>query len=209
LHDRVQQAAYAQIADPQKQPVHLRVGRLLLAQWDRDRAPGQVFDVVRHRNFASALLIDDVERLALARRNLLTGRRAKALIAHAAALTYFATGLERLTEAHWDADYALLFALHLERAECEYLSGHFVEAERSFDRLLYRARSALDKAKIYALKILQYEHMSRYTEAVRTGREGVALSASLSLSSQKSSRQPWKQISQPSRASRGNARLRR
>src|SRR5262249_3515558 len=53
LHDRVQQAAYAQIADAHKQPVHLQVGRLLRAQWDRTSAPEQVFDIVRHLNFAS------------------------------------------------------------------------------------------------------------------------------------------------------------
>ena len=57
----------------------------------------------------------------------------------------------------------------------EYLSGHFVEAEEAFDCLLRRARTRLDAAKIYALKALQYEHMSRYTEAIRTGREGLAL----------------------------------
>jgi len=174
-HDRVQQAAYAQIGDTHKQPVHLQVGRLLLAQWDRAEAPEQVFDIVRHLNFASILLTDDMERLALARLNLCAGHRAKSSSAYEAALTYFETGIDLLTEAHWDADYALLFALHLESAECEYLSGHFVQAERAFDWLLEKAQTPLDKAKIYALKVLQYEHMSRYTDAIRTAREGMAL----------------------------------
>src|SRR5262249_15863301 len=84
-------------------------------------------------------------------------------------------GIDLLTEAHWEVDYELLFALHLEAAECEYLSGHFGQAERAFDRLLHRARTRVDKAKIYSLKVLQYEHMPRYTDAIRTGREGIAL----------------------------------
>src|SRR5215510_5008972 len=88
---------------------------------------------------------------------------------------YFQAGCDLLAEGHWDVDYDLAFALHLEVAECEYLSGHFVQAERAFDRLLQRARTRVDKAKIYSLKVLQYEHMSRYTEAIRTGREGLAL----------------------------------
>jgi predicted ATPase len=175
LHDRVQQAAYAQIADAHKQPVHLRVGRLLLAQWNHTGAPEQVFDIVRHLNFANTLITDDAERLALARLNLTAGQRAKASTAYQAALSYFKVGSGLLTGAQWDVDYALLFALHLEAAECEYLGGHFVEAERAFDWLLDRARTRLDKAKIYSLKVLQYEHMSRYTEAIRTGREGMAL----------------------------------
>ena len=175
LHDRVQQAAYAQIADAHKPPVHLQVGRLLRAQWDRARAPEQVFDIVRHLNFASALITHDAERLALAQLNLTAGQRAKSSTAYQAALMYFKAGIALLTEAQWDVDYALLFALHLEAAECEYLSGHFIEAERAFDRLLHRARTRLDKAKIYSLKVLQYEHMSRYSDAMRTGREGIAL----------------------------------
>ena len=59
LHDRVQQAAYGLIADAHKSPVHLQVGRLLLAQWDRAGAPEQVFDIVHHLNCASELIIDE------------------------------------------------------------------------------------------------------------------------------------------------------
>jgi RNA polymerase sigma-70 factor (ECF subfamily) len=77
-----------------------------------------------------------------------------------------------------------LFALHQEAAECDYLGGHFVEAEGAFDWLLGRARTRLDKAKIYALKVLQYEHMSRYAETIRTGREGLTSLDSASLTCQ-------------------------
>ncbi len=175
LHDRVQQAAYAQIGDEEKHPVHLQVGRLLLAQWDQARAPEQVFDIVRHLNFASSLITDDTERLTLAQLNLAAGQRAKSSTAYQAALMYFRGGIDLLSDQPWDADDALAFALHLEAAECEYLSGHFVEAEHAFDQLLGRAQTRLDKAKVYSLKILYYEHMSRYADAIRAGREGVAL----------------------------------
>src|SRR5262249_29910959 len=151
---RVQQAAYAQIADTHKQPVHLQVGRLLRAQWDQVRAPEQVFDIVRHLNFASPLIPHDAERLDLAQLNLTAGQKAKSSTAYQAALMYFKAGIDLLTEAHWDMDYALLFALHLEAAECEYLSGHFSEAENAFDQLLDKARTRVDKARIYSLKIL-------------------------------------------------------
>jgi predicted ATPase len=137
-------------------------------------APEQVFVIVRHLNFASGLITDGTERLALAQLNLTAGQRAKSSTAYQAALMYFQAGISLLTEAHWDSDYELSFALHQEAAECDYLSGHFVEAEDDFDRLLSRARTRLDTAKIYALKVLQYEHMSRYTDAIRTGREGLA-----------------------------------
>ena len=67
-----------------------------------------------------------------------------------------------------------MFALHQEAAECDYLGGHFVEPKAPLTAAR-RARTRLDKAKIYALKVLQYEHMSRYAETIRTGREGLTL----------------------------------
>jgi transcriptional regulator with GAF, ATPase, and Fis domain len=41
--------------------------------------------------------------------------------------------------------------------------------------LLAQARTRLDKATIFSLKILQYERMSRYADAIRTARDGLAL----------------------------------
>src|SRR5262249_27531437 len=175
LHDRVQQAAYAQIADEDKQSVHLQVGRLLLVQWDRAGAPEHVFDIVRHLNVASPRMTDEADRLALAQLNLMAGQRAKSSTAYAAALGYVQTGIALLSNVPWDVYYPLLFALHCEAAQCEYLCGDFDQAERAFNWLLAQARTRLDKAIIFSLKILQYEHTSRYTDAIRTGRHGLAL----------------------------------
>jgi AAA ATPase domain/Protein kinase domain len=149
------------------------------------------------------------ERLALAQLNLTAGRRAKSSTAYQAALTYFQVGIGLLTEAHWDCDYGLLFALHQEAAECDYLGGHFVEAEGALDWLLGRARTRLDKAKIYALKVLQYEHMSRYPEAIRTGREGLALFGLCFPDLPEEKQALWTPSSQLSRAFRGRVPLMR
>ncbi|HSB71082.1 MAG TPA: sigma 54-interacting transcriptional regulator [Candidatus Methylomirabilis sp.] len=175
LHDRVQQAAYALIPDDRKQLVHLTVGRLLRERWDPATAEGRLFDVVHHLNLGSGLVTEEGERLALARLNLQAGRKAKSSTAFQAALGYFATGIGLLTADHWGSEYAVMFSLHLEAAECLYLCGRFDEAEGAFDALLPKARTRLDRARIHSLKILQYEHTSRYADAIRTGREGLAL----------------------------------
>ena len=47
LHDRVQQAAYAQIPDDRRQLVHLTVGRLLLERQQRGGGEERLFDIVR------------------------------------------------------------------------------------------------------------------------------------------------------------------
>lgn len=175
LHDRVQQAAYTLVPDQQKPLVHLTVGRLLLNRWDTATAEEKVFDLVHHLNLGSGLITDKAERLALIRLNLAAGRRAKASTAYQPALGYFKAGLRLVDEERWRSDYELTFALHLEAAECKYLCGLFDEANRDFDLLLKRARSRLDKAQVFMLKMLECENLSRYAAAVGCGLEGLAL----------------------------------
>ncbi len=175
LHDRVQQAAYVRLPIERRQELHLAVGRLLQQRWQRGTAEERVFDVVGHLNLGRDLMTDAAERLALARLNLTAGVRAKSSTAYEAALGYFTAGLELLPESHWSSDYALMFELHREAAECAYLCGDFDDAERRFENLLARAATALDKAQVYDLRVVQYENMSRFAEAARIGLEGVAL----------------------------------
>jgi Nif-specific regulatory protein len=174
LHDRVQQAAYALIPPERKQIVHLTVGRLLRERADLEHAE-ELFDVVHHLNLGSGLISEETERLALARLNLIAGRRAKSSTAYQAALDYFKAGAGLLTEKHWETDYDLAFALHLDLAECQYLCGDFDEVERQFDSLLERARTNLDKAAVYKLRSIQYENMARYADALAVARESLAL----------------------------------
>ncbi|HET7291745.1 MAG TPA: sigma 54-interacting transcriptional regulator [Vicinamibacteria bacterium] len=175
LHDRVQQAAYARLPEDSRRRLHLAVGRLLLERWDRARAEEKVFDIVSHLNLGCRLIEDPAERLALASLNATAGRRAKSSTAYQAALGYFRAGLELLPQTLWAADYELAFDLSREAAECEYLCGQFEEAERSFAELMGRARTALDKAQVHNIRLVQFENLSRYAEATRIGREGLAL----------------------------------
>ncbi len=175
LHDRVQQSAYALIPDERKQMVHLTVGRLLQARLDAEQADERIFDVVHHLNLGRGLIADVAERVALARLNLSAGQKAKSATAHDAALGYLTAGLELVTDELWDSDYQLAFALHLEAAECQYHCGNFAEAEQQFALLLQRAATSLDQAKVYRLRSVQYENMSRYADALATARECLGL----------------------------------
>jgi predicted ATPase/transcriptional regulator with GAF, ATPase, and Fis domain len=175
LHDRVQQAAYDLIPEAQKKPIHLDVGRLLLAEFDPDAPDDRIFTIVNHLNIGADLIDTIVERLAVARLNLAAGRKAKTSAAYRAALDYFAKGASLLDESAWSAEYELMFSLHLEAAECQYLDGAFDAAEESFRLLLLRATRALDLAQIHSLRITLYENQSRWLDAVSAGRDGLTL----------------------------------
>jgi PAS domain S-box-containing protein len=175
LHDRVQQSAYALIPAERKQMVHLAVGRLLRSGIEEGQLDERLFDLVHHLNLGRGLITDQEERTGLALLNLSAGQKAKSATAHEAALGYFTAGLEMITEEMWGSAYDLTFVLHLEAAESEYLCGNFEEAEGRFDHLLRRAATKLDQAKVYRLRSLQYENLSRYPEALATGRECLRL----------------------------------
>jgi predicted ATPase len=175
LHDRVQQAAYALIPDDQKKPVHLDVGRLLLAQHAGNVPEDRLFEIANHLNLGGGLVADAVERVSVARLNLAAGRKAKTSAAYQAAAAYLEAGIALLDDRHWLSEYALMFELHLEAAECQYLSGAFEQAERYFASLQRRAAAPRDLAQVQCRRIVLYENQSRWAEAVARGREALAL----------------------------------
>src|SRR5690606_9060082 len=124
-HDRVQQAAYSLIDDERRQELHLRIGRLMLARRELGESDEGLFDTVNHLNLGAARVCSADERTSFARLNLTAGRKAKASAAYDVAASYFEAGASLLGEAGWEQEHELTFSLHLERAGCEFLSGHF------------------------------------------------------------------------------------
>jgi histidine kinase len=175
LHDRVQQAAYALIPEAARPEMHLAVGRLLLARGEDPGRPEWLFDAVNQLNHGAALIDLPEERVQLAELNLAAGRRAKASAAFPSAYGYFNLGTGLLPADAWDAHHELTFDLHLERAEAEYLTGRFDDAERSYAILLERAASSLESAEAYLLMMHQYETTARYGDAIQAGMVGLRL----------------------------------
>jgi predicted ATPase/serine phosphatase RsbU (regulator of sigma subunit) len=176
LHDRAQQAAYGLIAEGQRAAVHLRIGRVLRGSAGRELRDDELFDVVNHLNLGAAHIADADERLELARLNLAAGRRAKVATAYEAAAGYFAAGMARLEgEAGWEGEYDLTFALHFERAECEYLVRRAETAEALFATLLARARTKLEKARIHDLHVNLLTTLGHIAQAQAVGAEALRL----------------------------------
>lgn len=153
LHDRVRQAAYSMLPEIERPAIHVRIGRRLMAELPPALLEAQVFDVVDQLNRGLALITDSAERIAIARLNLVAGKRAKASGAFAAAVRYLEAGLDLLRADAWDAHYELAFALHLEAAESTYLAGAMEEGERQLSRLIDRARTPLDASRAIEVKV--------------------------------------------------------
>ncbi|MDB5775603.1 MAG: hypothetical protein JWP38_1736 [Herbaspirillum sp.] len=166
LHDRIQQAAYSLIPEERRTEVHLRIGCVLLASMTADELAEHLFDVANQFNRGAALLVERDEKAQVAALDLRAGRKAKASTAYASACVYLAAGMALLDASHWSDQYELMFSLWLERAECEFLTGCFDQAERLIQELLRCAASKVDQAAAYHLKVQLHVVKSENPQAV-------------------------------------------
>ncbi|MGG6263691.1 trifunctional serine/threonine-protein kinase/ATP-binding protein/sensor histidine kinase [Leptolyngbya sp. AN03gr2] len=174
LHDRVQQAAYALIDDRDKQAVHLQIGKLLYANAAYNESSEQLFELVGHLNLGQALITQADEKTQLAHLNVQAAIKAKQAAAYSVAQECLINAQNNLAEAAWSEHYELMFALHREQAEIEYLLSNFEQSERLIETTLKQAKSALEKAEIYQLLIVLYTMQGKYQPAIETGRTALS-----------------------------------
>ncbi|MEG5042458.1 MULTISPECIES: serine/threonine-protein kinase PknK [unclassified Microcoleus] len=168
LHDRVQQAAYSLIPEPEKQVVRYRVGQLLLDNTAPEQREQKIFDIVNHLNFGSELIPTQPQRNELAALNLLAGKKAKVSAAYKSALDYFAAGRQLLSADSWQTQYDLTLNLYEEAAEAAYISTDFEQMEELATPVLQQAKTVLDKVKVYQARILAQLAQSQLRQAVDT-----------------------------------------
>ncbi|MEW9702721.1 AAA family ATPase [Paenibacillus sp. SI8] len=170
-HDNIQKLIYSQIDTASKQAIHIRIGRCLN---EMDAGNGEnSFDVVNHLNRGSERITDEQELLQLVKLNLDAGNRAKSSSAYDVALGYFGKGVELLSAEDWDKQFDLVFELHAQKAECEYLCGNYQDSERDIHFLLGRARSPVQRSRVQMIRIMQYINQGKYLESTALGLESL------------------------------------
>jgi PAS domain S-box-containing protein len=166
IHDRVQEAAYSLVPAAQGAEVHLRIGRLLLAQTS-DEKPGEaVFEIVNQLNRGAVLMTAAEEREKLAEYNLQAALRAKSSVAYESALSYLTAGGHLLTDDAWERRHELWFSLEINRAECEFLTGQLSTAEQRLLALSKRARTAVEQANVACLQLDVYTFLNQTSRAI-------------------------------------------
>ena len=171
LHDRVQQAAYALIAQKERKPVHLQIGQTLLKQYAPGKSDALLFDIVHHLNLARGLKGKWKDRSHLAELNLEAGLKARAASAFEQALEYFTLGLDLLGAAAWKRRYPLALSLHEEATEMSWLCGRFKLMEKLAGAVKDNAREDPDLANVYLCLIKAYTNHGELKKAMETGEE--------------------------------------
>jgi len=174
-HDRVQQSAYSLIPPGTAASIHYTIGRSLLEVSDGTDRAEILFSAASHLNLGRERLPGDAERRALLRLNLRAGRRAMASAAFAPALAYFTAADELRSERDLPALYESTRDILTGKGECEYLTGAFDEAERTFDRALALVRTPAEQGRIRGQQVELFIHRSQLEKALATALEALRI----------------------------------
>ncbi|TKC80249.1 PAS domain S-box protein [Trinickia terrae] len=166
VHDRVQEAAYSLIPEASRAEAHLRIGRLLAKRTPSGERKEAIFEIVNQMNRGAVLVTSQEEREQLAEFNLIAGQRAKAASAYESALTYLNAGAQSLTDDCWARRHELIFALELNRAECEFLTGRQAAAEERLNALSRHAANVSERANVAFSRVDLYMTLDQASRAV-------------------------------------------
>ena len=175
LHDRVREAAYLSLPEAERQALHLRIGRRLIAGKTARQVEEDVFAIVSQFNRGAGAIVDEGEQALLCRLNLLAGKKAKQGFALAAARSFLDRALAAMPADMWQTAYQDSLELVLALSECEYIGGNFARAEELADLVLAHAQSRRDSARVYLLRIALYQVAGRLDDAVASMVEGARL----------------------------------
>jgi predicted ATPase/signal transduction histidine kinase len=179
-HDRVQEAAYSQLATADRARVHLSLGRILLAELGPAEADKDIFEVVNNLNLGRHLIETASEREHLGRLNESAARLAKRAVANSIAAGYLEVRLELASQEEQSLHPGRVFECRRMHVESVYLAGEVERAGLLCDALVTGAPDSLSAAAALTLKALILSHQGRLFDAVDTiraglGRLGVAL----------------------------------
>ncbi|WP_254616717.1 AAA family ATPase [Burkholderia metallica] len=166
VHDRIQEAAYALLAEAERAPSHLRIGARLDTGDTDPSFERNIFEVVNQYNRALHAISEPRVRTRVALLNLRAGRRARDAAAYGTALTYLEVGAEIFDDRAWQTYYREKFSLELLLSECTFLAGSPALADERLRRLEAYAESVRDKAAVAFLRITLQTALGQMDEAV-------------------------------------------
>lgn len=160
LHDRVQQAAFQLVDDPDG--ARRRAVGWQMVNAREGAADGLLFAALENLNPTRD---HEPDRSRLAALNLAAARRARQANAYGPAREHAQIACE-LVEPGFEQVFEL--------AWCEHLGGDAASAERDFERAAQLARDDDQRAACYEARVHFYTDQARFPEAYAVGREGAA-----------------------------------
>jgi predicted ATPase/signal transduction histidine kinase len=171
-HDNIRQAAYA-ASKMNKLALHLRIGRLWLANTANAARIDNIFALVEHLNTGRSLLVEPQEILELAQLNLAAGKTAQATLAYVAAQSYLTAGMACITTEDWREHNQFMVDLYKTSAEIEYLNGNVETTKNLIQVLLAHTKTVLEQIEVYNFLITQHLYQNQAEFAITVGSQAL------------------------------------
>ena len=165
-HDRIQEAAYSLISEKERDPLHLKLGRLFLKNSTPENLEDKIFTITHHLNAGVDLIKDKSEKQKLAELNFIAGKKAKASAAYFPAFTFLKTCLDFPESRNWKTNYKQTLEYYTEATEAAYLNARFDYMDRWGEEIIQNAENVLDTLRIHEIKIASLLGVNKPTEAL-------------------------------------------
>ncbi len=163
-HDRVAEAARADLSEEEQRETHLRIARrLVLLGEDR------LFEAARHISAGGKGLADNNERIRFVEVLHRAARKARAQTSFPLALEYSRTGLHLLGGRRWDTDFSLTREIHLSASEAAMLVGDVATLHELLDEAEEFLPEPADRARLAYLRLKGRVAQNRIQDAIDTG----------------------------------------
>lgn len=172
-HDRIQQAFYQMIDERESKELHLKIGRVLLANLPPEEAEELIVDIAAHMNKGMAFIRSRTEMNEVIRLNLRAARKAKAAFGYDSAYALLEAALPQLPDNAWEDAELPAAEIYRLLAQCGYLTHHIDEADAACTVLLKYTAGKMERAGIYELQADHYMYLGMMKEAISAGRQGL------------------------------------
>ncbi|MEI7421305.1 MAG: adenylate/guanylate cyclase domain-containing protein [Prolixibacteraceae bacterium] len=169
VHDRIQQAAYQNLAEDERSDIHLSIGRTLQSIALKEGKSDLQFDVVDQLNNGLKSISSSKEKDLLVDLNIAAAKMARNAAAYDIGLKYAKTGYSLLPPNHWEIAYNISLTLFNEIAENAFLKTDFEEAHQHIDEILKHAKTVLDTDVAYKLRVLVYHAQNQLIDSIYAG----------------------------------------
>jgi len=168
MHDRILQAAYSMISDASKAATHLKIAKLLKDKYADNEVIENIFVITEHFNKVIDLL-DENEKVFVAKLNLNAGKRAKSSSAFHEAYRYLEIGHNLLPQDKWQKQYQLSLEIHSQLAEISFLRNKRQKMKTMLNEIFLNTQSILDKIDAWETHLLSLNFDHQYKQSIADG----------------------------------------
>lgn len=179
IHDRVQEAALADIEPQRRRRIHWRIGNRLLTAARGQSLPLEkmenLFVIASHLNLGREEHPESETAYLLSDINYHAGNKALNALATEAANEHFRLSMQLLPEDCWQqSHYDQTFKIFQKAAKTELMCGRHENSEELLNQLLDHAETDLDRAECLAEQTVSLSSIGSFAKAIETANRGLA-----------------------------------